>query len=158
MLFLGHFSFDARAASDSEPWHGLFTCVVEAKDVRDAVARFRRLIRSLAKRDDAFEGVDEIYLDSCIEVRALPRTGLLSFITIRQGEDIGGISASLLGIKAQNAVNYRWASPDDDEEQAEPRRMEPFVRLRRQAQTRAGRTATPPDTPPLPRSGGEKIH
>jgi hypothetical protein len=38
-----------------------------------AVEKFERLIRDLAKRHDLFDGVSEIYLDSCIELRSLPR-------------------------------------------------------------------------------------
>jgi len=126
MMFVWHFSF---AGDNREPCHALFTCVVEAADIDAAVAKFKRLIRGAAKRGDVFDGASDIYMDSCIELRSVPSGGLMTYITIREGEDIGGISASLLGAAAGSAVAYCWGW-SADEDAAEPRPIEPFLRLR----------------------------
>ena len=76
-----------------------------------------------------FDGASEIYMDSCIELRSVPSGGLMTYITIREGEDIGGISASLPGVAARSAVAYSWGR-SADEDAAEPRPIEPFLRLR----------------------------
>jgi hypothetical protein len=126
MMYVGHFSFSGDGGA---PWHAFFTCVVDAADVDAAVGKFKRLIRDVARRGDVFGGVSEIYMDSCIELRSLPKGGLMTYVTIRDGEDTGGISAALLGATSRSAVAYSW-SPDPAEESTEPRPIEPFVRLR----------------------------
>ena len=126
MTFVGHFSF---AGDNREPWHALFTCVVEAEDIDAAVGKFKRLIRGAARRGDVFDGASEIYMDSCIEIRSLPSGGLMTYLTIRQGEDVGGVSASLLGVTERRAVAYSWG-PRVGADSAEPRPVEPFLRLR----------------------------
>ncbi len=155
MTYVGHFSF---SSDDGAPWHALFTCVVDAADVDAAVGKFKRLIRNVARRGDVFDGVSEIYLDSCIELRSLPKSGLLTYVTIRDGEDIGGISATLLGATSRSAVAYSWG-PEPVEPSTEPRPMEPFVRLRPK-RSKAGSPATDRVDRLLlqPNSGTHKVH
>lgn len=142
MLYLGHFSFSQNwPAPDGEPWHALFTCVVEARTIEAAFGKFRRLIRELTKKHDAFDNVREIYLDTCVELHELPPAGLMSFISIRQGENIGGITAALLGAKSAAGTAYQYG----EDQSGDRGTMEPFVRLRgarRSAQTKT--RAIPP--------------
>ncbi len=79
MLFLGHFSFayESRLASRrKEPWHGHFTAMAEARNVDAALEKFGALIHDLAEKNDLLDDVEEIYLDSCIEVTTIPRERL----------------------------------------------------------------------------------
>jgi len=79
MLYVGHFSFaDPDSGTDEVPWHGLFTLVAEGKSVGVAVRKFERQIRDLDKRHGLFDGVSEIYLDTCVELRTVPRAGYLA--------------------------------------------------------------------------------
>lgn len=131
MLYLGHFSFSQHWPSpDGEPWHALFTCVVEARNVDAAFGKFRRLIRELTRKHDAFDNVEAIYLDTCVELHDVPSAGLLSFISIRQGEDVGGITGALVGAKSGAAIAYE-VGHEEPENPSDPIPMEPFMRLRR---------------------------
>lgn len=152
MLYEGHFSFeDHSRGSPAEPWHGFFTCVAEAKSVDAAVVKFDRLIRALAKKQDLFDGVAEIYLDACIELRSLPKTGLLTYVAIRQGRDIGGISTTLLGASNRAAVSYEWGAKKDVEA-GDLRPLKPFIRFRRRAKPNH-----PAPHKPLPPSRGSGV-
>jgi hypothetical protein len=157
-LYLGHFSFDQHAAAgEGTPWHGLFTCVAEAASVEDAIPKFNRLLRALVKRHDVFDGVAEIYMDACIELPSVPSTGVLSYITVRAGEDLGGISSCLLGNRAEGPMSYAWGTQGDTE--GEARRMKPFLRLRRKARKAQPATPAPePHMPLSPKTRKERVH
>jgi hypothetical protein len=158
VLYVGHFSFDQHAAGGAgTPWHGLFTCVAEAATVDAAIPKFNRLIRALVKRHDVFNGVAEIYMDACIELPSVPAAGVLSYITVRAGEDIGGISSSLLGNKARGPMSYAWGTGGDGGDEAQ--RMKPFLRLR--PKSRKTQPASPDPGAhirPLPKTGKERVH
>ena len=141
MLYVGHFSFaDPDSGPNEVPWHGLFTLVAEGKSVGVAVRKFERQIRDLAKRHGLFDGVSEIYLDTCVELRTIPRAGVLTYVSMREGDDVGGISASLLGASARVGASYAWGA-QHDVECTDPRPMEPFVRFRRRKARRAAKAS-----------------
>lgn len=127
MIYLGHFSFDQRPPRRGVAWHGLFTLVAEADSVDAALETFDVLIREMAVKHDLFNDIDEVYLDSCVELAAIPKKGLLSYVTLREGEDVGGISAALLGASRKNATSYSWGAPPEIE--GEARTLEAFVQL-----------------------------
>ena len=127
MVYIGQFSYSDE--QDGNPWHGLFTCVVEARNVRAAVQKLRRLVRALAKREQVFEHVEKIYLDACIELKSVPAAGLLAYITVREGEDVGGISSALLGAPPKAASSYSWGREQDESQPVAE--VEPFLELRR---------------------------
>lgn len=157
MLYMGHFSFDFGTPTAPEsPAHGLFTCVAEAANIDAAIAKFNRLIRDLVKRHDVFDGVAEIYLDACVELRSVPRSGVMSYITIREGEDIGGISATLLGNRTRDAVSYAWG-PARKPGSLQPQPMKPFIRLRRRAKVAPVETVPEVATAPV-KSRKESVH
>ena len=109
MLFLGHFSFayDSRLASRrAQPWHGHFTALAEARDVDGALEKFADLVEAFARENDLLEDVEEIYLDSCIEVKKLPRAGLIGHLSLQEGYSPGGVSTTLPGTSEKNAVSY----------------------------------------------------
>jgi hypothetical protein len=158
VLYVGHFSFDQHASGGAgTPWHGLFTCVAEGASIDAVIPKFNRLIRGLAKQHAVFEHVDEIYMDACIELPAVPAAGVLSYITVRAGEDIGGISSSLLGNKARGPMSYACGAGGDGAD--EPQRMKPFLRLRRKQQKTQPASPDPgPHVRLLPKTGKERVH
>lgn len=128
MLYLGHFSFSQDMPEpDSkfvEPWHGYFTTLAEAADAEAAIKKFRRLMHRLAGTA-MFEGVREIYLDTCVEIRTVPVRGFLAHFSSRAGEDLGGISTSVVGAKESEASSFDLGPDDSEEEQ----QCEPFLVL-----------------------------
>lgn len=144
MMYLGHFSFDQRPPTRGGPWHGLFTLVAESDTVAGALEKFDLLIRDLAATQDLFNDIDEIYLDSCVELMAVPKKGLLSYVTLREGEDVGGISAALLGASRKHARSFSWGAPPEGD--GDSRTLEPFVQL----------TAAPAPVPAPPKRRAPK--
>ena len=118
MLFLGHFSFayESRLASKrAEPWHGHFTAVAEARNVDAALEKFGALIHEFADKSDLLSDVDEIYLDSCIEVSSIPRAGFIGQVNLQEGDSPSGISTTLPRTAEKNAVSYHL-EPETQEE------------------------------------------
>jgi hypothetical protein len=155
MFYLGHFSFAEDTGEGApDPWHGSFTCVAEASDVAAALDTFMRLIRALDRKEKVFSNVGEIFLDSCVELPAIPRAGVLSFIFFHPGMHTGGMSASLLGAAPRTGTAYRW-QVEDDASTPEPVGIEPFIRFARASPVRkpAKRKSGPRLVPPMPFKG-----
>jgi hypothetical protein len=133
MLYLGHFSFAQesrrRGSTPPKPWHGYFTCVAEADEVEAAIEKFKALVRKLRDRSDMFSGVERIYLDSCIEIHSVPRGGFLAHFSLKEGEEVGGISTSIRGATKKQAVAFHLGS-DDENEDDELHESEPFIVFR----------------------------
>jgi hypothetical protein len=148
MLFLGHFSFayESRLASRrKEPWHGHFTAMAEARNVDAALEKFGALIHDFAEKNDLLDDVEEIYLDSCIEVASIPRSGFIGQVNLQEGDSPGGISTTLPRTAQKNAVSYHLEPEEQDADGSyEPW---PFVVLKKKAKkarkrsTRAKRPA-----------------
>lgn len=117
MLFLGHFSFSYETrlgTKRKEPWHGHFTALAEAKHVDAALEKFAALIHELADKNDLFEDVDEIFLDSCVEVKSLPRAGFIGQVNLLEGDSPGGVSTTLPRTAEKHAVSYHL-EPESEE-------------------------------------------
>ena len=137
MLFLGHFSFayDSRLGSrGAQPWHGHFTALVEARDVDAALEKFAALVEGFTQESDLLQDVEEIYLESCIEVKKLPRAGFIGHVSLQEGYSPGGISTTLPGTSEKNAVSYTL-EPESEEEDGsyEPWPFMTFTRRRTRA-------------------------
>jgi len=135
MLYLGHFSFSQDMArqdpKEVKPWHGYLTTVAEAPDADAAIRKFRRLLRKLGGTE-MLEGVREIYLDACVEIRTVPARGFLAHYSSHAGEDLGGISTSVVGVKESEATVFDLGDDDSEEEQT----VEPFHRVGSWAEAR----------------------
>ena len=117
MLFLGHFSFTYESRLGSrrkQPWHGHFTAVAEARNVDAALEKFAALIDDLAVKNDLLSEVEEIYLDSCIEVTSIPRAGFIGQVNLQEGDSPGGISTTLPRTAEKHAVSYHL-EPESEE-------------------------------------------
>ena len=141
MIYIGHFSCgDIVMERKDEPWHGLFTVVVEARNIATAIRTLKRFVKTFAARHDRlFHNVTDICLDACVEITRVPKSGVLTYITLREGEDFGGISSVLLGASRRGVASYTVGPPPDDEEQET---VEPFVRLRKQRKSGVHKAGT----------------
>ena len=83
MLFLGHFSFEEHGDS---PKHGYFTCLAEAKDLNDALSRFRNLLNENQKRERIFKIPATVYIDTVVPIDNIPTDGLIAHLIHREGE------------------------------------------------------------------------
>lgn len=140
MLFLGHFSFayESRLGSRrAQPWHGHFTTVAEARTVDAALEKFAALIHHLAENHELLADVEEIYLDSCIEVKSVPRGGFVGQVNLQQGDSPGGISTTLPRTAEKNAVSYHLEP--ESEEQDGSYEPWPFVVLKKRKPKRKRR-------------------
>jgi hypothetical protein len=140
MLFLGHFSFayESRLASRrAEPWHGHFTALAEARNVDAALEKFGALIHEFAEKNDLLDDVEEIYLDSCIEVTSIPRSGFIGQVNLQEGDSPGGISTTLPRTAQKNAVSYHLEPDEQDPDGSyEPW---PFVVLKKKKKVKASK-------------------
>lgn len=80
MLYLGHFSFD-ECGDDDKGRFGYFSCMVEAKSPEHAEKAFKKLILDMRKKKTLFTEPADIYLDTFIEIGALPPTGVVTRYT-----------------------------------------------------------------------------
>ena len=113
MIYLGHFSFgtygfDAPAGLPN--WHGYFTCAAEADSVEKALEKFEALILRVYRSGNIFTDVKEVYLDACVEIRAVPKRGFLSYFCETRGECQERIATSLAGTSVKNASSYELAT------------------------------------------------
>ena len=77
MLYLGHFSF-SEINEDDDGRFGHFSCMVEAKNPEGAEKAFKKLILDMRKKKKLFTEPADIYLDTFIELGALPATGVVT--------------------------------------------------------------------------------
>lgn len=136
MFYLGHFSFsfESKARGKSpQHWHGYFTAVAEAPNVSSALKKLEALVRKQAEGSELFDDVKHIYLESCIEVKSVPRAGFLAHVALEEGESLGTISMSLPGVKHENASSYHLEPEEADADGGFD--AEPFIVL-------AGKKAT----------------
>jgi hypothetical protein len=110
VLYIGHFDF----VEEDDRRHGYCTCVAEAENVDAAMEKFKSLIWSLKKNDDLFDGVQDVFLDSCIEASSIPEAGFLAHYTVYVGEIRGSISTSIRGVEPDQCSAYDWADDEED--------------------------------------------
>jgi hypothetical protein len=164
MLYVGHFSFSEHAIGrkfddddDNTPWHGIFTCMAEADTVHAAFDKFKALISQLRRDEDLFDGVEEVYLDACVEITTVPDAGMLTHFSLREGEDTGGISTALRGVPEHCAAAYQLGSDtdEDDANDEDDHDIEPFMTFEASetSETSAGASAETSARAPEPEAG-----
>jgi hypothetical protein len=119
MLYVGHFSFTAQAEDEETPSHGVFTCVADAADVDAALETLRELVVRLKNEDDVLDGVTQVFLDSCVEVRSMPETGLMTYWVSWPHEETSSISTGLRWAEGDDAVGYAMLPDDDHDDEAD---------------------------------------
>ncbi|MGD8369560.1 MAG: hypothetical protein PVG78_18120, partial [Desulfobacterales bacterium] len=79
MLHIGHFSFD-EVDGQNKPRHGYFTCIIDAKDPEEAVAKFGEQILQMKKKAAPFKNVVAVYMEDIIRVAQVPREPIVTLI------------------------------------------------------------------------------
>jgi hypothetical protein len=123
MLYIGEFNF----MEEDGQHHGHCTCVAEAEDVDAALEKFESILRSLKNDGELFGDVEDVYLDSCVEISSIPAAGFLAHYTVYDGEKHGSISTSIRGAEPDQCSAYSLDEPEDNEEQEEGYEEEPFL-------------------------------
>lgn len=131
MVYVGHFSFmqEPRYGDqevDGRAYHGYFTTIVEAEDIDYALEKFKVLLEKLKDEKDVFEGINEVYLDICIECKTIPESGFLAHFMEWEGRDRGSISTGIRGATDQQVNAYSY-SPDDIDAADGDSVIEPFL-------------------------------
>jgi hypothetical protein len=140
MLYIGHFSFSFRSGkAKRQPWHGYFTAVAEASNVTGALKKLEALIVKSAESSELFSDISEVFLESCVEVKSVPRPGFLVHVALEEGDSLGSISTTLPAVDRRHASTYSF-EPDAAEEDGGYEAV-PFVVLKKAARKRAARRA-----------------
>jgi hypothetical protein len=144
VIYIGHFSFTfvskmSRKATQS--WHGYFTAVTEAPNVSAALRKLEKLVRTSAESSELFSDVSEIFLESCVELKSVPRSGFLAHVALEEGESLGSISTTLPAVNRKHATSYHLEPESADEDGGFD--AEPFVVLKK-ARARAKAKAKAP--------------
>src|SRR5256712_13694688 len=79
-----------------------------------ALDKFDALLRRLARTSTVFSEVAEVYLDSCIEIKSIPRNGFMTYYKETRGECNESISTSLFGTSSNHHVAaYEFTGEQD---------------------------------------------
>jgi hypothetical protein len=125
MIYIGHFSFMkdnvcVEGLVDDNSYHGYFTTVVEAEKIEDALKKFRDLIFRLHSEEDMLDGVNEVFLDACVECKAIPDLGFLTHFVEWSGLAKGSVSTAIRGATDEQVSAYFSGSEASDWCEVEP--------------------------------------
>jgi hypothetical protein len=131
MIYIGHFSFKCPdRGREADGCHGYFTVIVEAESVDRAENKFQHLLRRLHKTSTVFDELKSVYLDSCIEIRSMPKNGFVAYFNEIRGESLGEISTELIGVGDNSKhVSAYHVVEHPEKEDAESSVLEPFLIL-----------------------------
>lgn len=127
MIYINHFSFvspDRQQKADGS--HGYFTCVVEADSAEKAMDKFQLLLGRLRKTGTLFDDVERVDLDSCIEIRSIPKNGFLVYFKEIRGECLGAIFTELVGVSDNSNVSAYQVGEDHAKDE-DSSALEPFL-------------------------------
>ncbi len=85
MHYLGQFSFFEEHENKNR-YYGFFNCIVEADSPEKAVGLFSSHIRKTRKPCDLFHGITDIFLNDVIEIKQLPKDGIITNYICIYGE------------------------------------------------------------------------
>lgn len=112
MLYLGHFSFDEITEEDDGRF-GYFSCLVEAQSPDHVEKAFKKLIKEMRKKKTLFTEPADIYLDTFIELGALPPSGVVTRYTSYNREFApSSITTYLPGEDRGECKPYFWYPED----------------------------------------------
>ena len=143
MIYLAHFSFSFESKvrrKAPQPWHGYFTAVAEAKDVNGALKKLETLVLKSVEGSELFSDVAEIYLESCVELKSVPKAGFLAHVALEEGESLGSISTTLPSVNRKYATSYHLEPDTTDEDGAFD--AEPFIVLKKAPAKKAAKASS----------------
>jgi hypothetical protein len=117
VLYLAHCSFTEVAGPAGDPdVAGYFTYLVKADDPEAARERLRDEVNRARARTDLFERAVEIYLDDLIEVRRLPRRGVIARYQAHLGAERPAVFKSFPAGQPPGCDVHVPGEPDDAED------------------------------------------
>jgi hypothetical protein len=129
MIYVGHFSFRCPdRGQEADGCYGYFTGIVDAESVDKVGNKFQLLLRRLRKTSTVFDELTNVYLDSCTEIRSMPKNGFVAYFNEIRGESFGEISTELIGVGDNSKhVSAYHVVEHPEKEDAEPSVLEPFL-------------------------------
>lgn len=131
MIYVGHFSFMQEDQHDNQqigenPYHGYFTTIAEAENIDSALEKFKVLLEKLKGERDVFEGINDVFLDICVECKTIPKQGFLAHFMEWEGIERGSISTAIRGATDEEVNAYSY-NPDDMDATDDDSVVEPFI-------------------------------
>jgi len=120
MLYLAQFSFSGTHTEEplaGQDASGHFNCLVEAEDVGEADRKLRALLRETKRKHEILGGAATVYLDSLIEVKAVPKKGMLTFFAEYFQEMPDTIFAAVPHTGPRYCVAYSFGEGEEGEEE-----------------------------------------
>ncbi len=115
MLFIGYFSFDEIDA-DSQPKHGYFSGIVDAKSPDAAVAKFEAHIKQMKKTAKQMVSVIHVYIEELLKIAKVPETPIITRLQSSEGEFPASTSHSLPGVFDKEVEAFGFAPDVADQE------------------------------------------
>jgi len=131
MLFIGHFSFD-EADRQQRPRHGYFTCLMDAEDAEEAMAKFGDHILQMKKKEGSFAEMSVVYLEDLIQVARVPEEPIVTRIQSSEGAFPRSVTHCLPAVFKDGIEAYGLPSNVDKHEKGEGRSYkasDPFIRF-----------------------------
>jgi hypothetical protein len=123
MRYLAHFTFDENNHSK----HGYFTMLLSAESTESAVQALRQKIMAIRNSSNAFDEVDEIYLDDIIEIDKFPEVPVLTRYESMDLTDQSTLSSNPIDQDGLQVFHW-WPKGKETEYARERYDIEPFVR------------------------------
>ena len=89
----------------------------------------KTLVLKSVEGSELFSDVAEIYLESCVELKSVPKAGFLAHVALEEGESLGSISTTLPSVNRKYATSYHLEPEQTDEDGAFD--AEPFIVLKK---------------------------
>lgn len=122
MLYLAQFSFSGKHTEEpleGQEVSGHFNCLVDAVDVEEADRKLRALLRETKRKHEILDGATIVYLDSLVEVKSIPKKGMLTFFAEYFQEMPDTIFAAVPHAGARYCEAYSFGEGEDDDEEGE---------------------------------------
>ena len=104
--------------------------MAEAESVDRALNKFDALLRRLARTSTVFSEVEEVYLDSCIEIKSIPRNGFMAYYKETRGECKESISTTLVGVRPNHHLAAYEYTGDQSADKVDASVAQPFLVFR----------------------------
>jgi hypothetical protein len=103
--------------------------MAEAESVDRALDKFDTLLRRLARTSTVFSEV-EVYLDSCIEIKSIPRNGFMAYYRETRSECNQSISTALVGVRPNHHLAAYEYTGDQSANRVDVSVAQPFLVFR----------------------------
>lgn len=122
MLYLAQFSFSGKHTEEpleGQEVSGHFNCLVEADEVGEADRKLRALLREIKRKHEILDGATIVYMDSLIEVKSVPKKGMLTFFAEYFQEMPDTIFAAAPHTGTRYCVAYSYGEGEEEEDEGE---------------------------------------